>query len=314
MAPKRTHNDEQLIAHNRKRFQISVASGLSILTLCVCCGTVVAAAQQKEPAKQLVREVVYNEQHADDSHGNWLYWIKQRLPEGTRLKEEVETHDGPVNRVLLKDGQPLDEETRRSESAKLDALLNSPEQQESRRQAYSEDEKRVGRILGMLPDAFLFEEAGQEKDCRHLRFHPDPAYNAHTIEGKVFHAISGDLWIDARMKRLVKLQGHMDEDLNFGFGLLGRVNKGTWFSIERTQVSPTEWKTKGLEIHVSGRAVLFKTVEREVSELRGGFTPVPAGLTFSQGVRLLSESNLLSSEAMAVQFAPVARKSTRRDP
>jgi hypothetical protein len=35
-----------------------------------------------------------------------------------------------------------------------------------------------------------------------------------------------------------------------------------------------------------GRAMLFKTIARETSEVRGGFTPVPSGLSLQQAATL----------------------------
>src|SRR5437764_8659117 len=97
------------------------------------------------------------------------------------------------------------------------------------------------------------------------------------------HAIGRDLWIDARMKRLSRLEGRLEESVGFGFGLLGKLDKGGWFRMDRVQVSPTEWKTQKLELHLSGRAVLFKTIARDTNEIRGGFAAVPAGLNLAQG-------------------------------
>jgi hypothetical protein len=40
---------------------------------------------------------------------------------------------------------------------------------------------------------------------------------------------------------------------------------------------------------MSGRAMLFKTIARETSEVRGGFAPVPAAMSVAQGVSLLDQ-------------------------
>lgn len=282
-----------------------------MLTAVICVpGLTAQQAEQQESAQQLVRETVYNELHDHDAHGYWRYWIRQQRPEGIRVSEQIETHDGPVTRVLLTNGRPLDEQDRQEEQSRLDQLAGSPSEIASHRQAYAEDEKRVGRIMTMLPDAFLFEDLGEENGCRHLRFHPNPDYNAHSIEARFFHALTGDLWIDARMKRMARLEGRMEDDLNFGMGLLGRVNKGSWFRMDRTQVSPTEWKTNRLEIHVSGRAILFKTIARDTSEVRGGFAPVPAGMSLAQGIRALNQSQ--ATDVAGAPFSPAAFTSYRR--
>jgi len=249
-----------------------------------------AAQQTTPPPSQLVREVVYNELHDHDRHGYWRYWIQRRSPKETRLEEQVETVDGPVTRLALSNGHTLDAVGRQQEKARIDHLLASPDEQARKRQDYADDEKRIGRILALLPDAFLYENLGEENGCVRLRFRPNPDYPAHSIEARIFHAMSGELWINARSKRLARLDGHLIENVDFGYGLLGRLYQGGWFRLERTQASATDWKTARLEIHMNGRALLLKSIARETSEERGGFAPVPAGMNLSQGLALLEQS------------------------
>lgn len=261
------------------------------------------AVQPKEAPQQLVREVVYNELHDHDSHGYWRYWVRQSTSTGAEMAEVVETKAGPIKRVVLSNGQPLGAQYSQVEQAKLEELASSPNEQASQKQAYAEDEQRVRRIMAMLPDAFCFQDLGEADGIRHLRFQPNPNYSAHTVEARVFHALNGDLWIDTRMKRLARMEGHMSQDLTFGFGLLARVDRGSWFRMERTQVSPTEWKTNVLEVHISGRAVVFKSIAHETSEVRGGFKPVPADLTVAQSVHLLEKTNPeVAAEAVPAMF------------
>jgi len=262
--------------------------------------------QQAEPARQLVREVVYNELHDHQTHGYWRYWIQQRAQNGTRLEEQVETADGPVTRMVEANGRPVDAGTRQAEQSRLEQMAGSPISRASHRRAYMEDEKRVGAIFAELPDAFLYQPAGDENGCHHFTFHPNPAYAPHSIQSRIFHAMSGDIWLDARWKRLVRLEGHLDSNVDFGFGLLGRLDKGGWFRMKRVQVSPTEWKTDQLEIHMTGRAMLFSTIARETSEIRGGFAAVPAGMNLAQGMSLLERFDPRFSPGNVAQAAPVS--------
>jgi hypothetical protein len=269
-------------------------------------GIALLSAQQPappEPPAQLVREVVYNELHDHERHGYWRYWIERHSAKETRLEEQVETSEGPVARLNRSNGHPLDAVGRQTEETRLSRLLSSPEEQARQRQNFTEDEKRIGRIVALLPDAFLYEYAGEEDGCYRLRFRPNPAYPAHSIEARIFHAMSGELWVSARWKRMARLDGHIEENVDFGYGLLGRLNKGGWFRLQRTQVSATDWKTERLEIHMNGRAMLFKTIARETSELRGGFSPVPAGLNLAQAVNLLDQSQGNSAQLAPTHFA-----------
>jgi hypothetical protein len=261
-----------------------VIAGILVGTQTGWCNQEITPSQ----AAVLVREVVYNELQDHGHHGFWRYWIQKRSQGEARLEEQIETADGPVTRLERINGNPLNSEASHGEEARLARLLNSPAEQARHRQEYGEDEHRIGRILALLPDAFLYTDAGEENGRRHLRFRPNPNYPAHSIEARVFHAMSGDLWLDERFKHLARLDGHLQENLDFGFGILGRLYKGGWFRLQRTQVG-SDWKTERLEVHMIGRAMLFKTIARETSEMRGGFTAVPGGLNLNQAVLLLDE-------------------------
>jgi len=258
------------------------------------------------PAGQLVREVVYNELNDHASHGYWRYWVEKKTQSGTRVEEQVETTEGPVARLSENNGRPLNLTARQLEQARLERLLHSPQEQARHVQEYTEDENRIGRILALLPDAFLYAYDGAENGCFRLRFQPNPDYPARSIEARVFHAMSGEIWIDSRVKRLARLEGRVAENVDFGFGILGRLYKGGWFKLVRTQVSPTDWKTAQLEVHMSIRALLVKTFARETSETRGGFEPVPSGMTLAQAMRLLDQSAVAVPAAAPLPVTPLA--------
>ncbi len=272
-----------------------------------------AASSHQPPASDfLVREVVYNELHDHDSHGYWRYWIERRSDKGTQLQQAVETPEGPVARVEAANGQPLNAASREEDDRRLERLLTSPSEQAQHRKDYADDEKRIGRILALLPDAFLYEPAAFEPRsermpecaCYHLRFHPNPNYPAHSIEARIFHAMAGDLWISVDQKRLVRLDGKLQDNVDFGYGILGRLYQGGWFQLERTHVGAAatgagDWKTQRLEVHMNGRAMLFKTIARETSEVRGGFEPVPAGLTLAQAAAIVRRSSAVPSAQTA---------------
>ncbi|MGD0941050.1 MAG: hypothetical protein ABR905_15200, partial [Terracidiphilus sp.] len=241
--------------------------------------------------------------HDHQLHGYWRYWIEHRSQLETRREEQVETADGAVARLELSNGHPLDAAGRLAEDRRLSSLLLSASEQARYRQQHADDEGRIGRIVALLPDAFVYEYVGEESGCYRLRFHPDPNYSAHSIEARIFHAMSGELWVSERYKRLARLDGHLEENVDFGYGILGRLYKGGWFLLQRVRVSSTDWKTERLEVHMSGRAMLFKTIARETSELRGGFTAAPAGMNLAQGVWLLDQAQPDGAPASASALA-----------
>ncbi|HZP06848.1 MAG TPA: hypothetical protein VFB43_18250 [Terracidiphilus sp.] len=264
-------------------------AALLVFLIPACRGYAVELSAATPAPEQLVREVVYNELHDHRQHGYWRYWIARRLHGETMTEEQVETADGPIARLELVDGRPLSSSAGQTEQARLSRLVASPQEQARHMRQYAQDEERIGRIVALLPDAFLFTFEGEENGRYRLGFRPNPSYPAHSVEARVFHAMSGTLWIDARFKRLAGLEGCVEENVDFGFGILGRLYKGGWFRLERVPVSATDWKTERLEVHMNVRALLVTSFARETSEVRGGFTPVPAGMSMAQGVSLLEQ-------------------------
>jgi len=276
-----------------------VTAGIMAVAMGACC----AHAQPPIPVSQLVREVAYNELNDHVSHGYWRYWVESHSPKESLREEFLETAEGPISRIELSNGHPLDAVGRQLEQARLQRLLRSPTEQARHRQEYDDNEKRIGRIVALLPDAFLYEYAGEENGCYRLRFRPKPDYPAHSIEARIIHAMSGELWVSATYKRLVRLDGRLNQDVSFGFGILGRLYQGGWFSLQRTQVSSTDWKTARFELHMKGRAVLFKIITQEISELRSGFSPVTARLDLVKGAALLYQIEPESARVAATGFS-----------
>lgn len=262
-------------------------------------------AMSQPDSEFLVREVVYNELHDHHSHGYWRYWVESHSGNETILKQAIETPHGQVSRLESSNGRPPAQQARQEDDRRLHRLLTSPSEQAQHFKDYQDDEQRIGRILALLPGAFLFEPPQPqarssempECPCYHMRFHPNPETPAHSIEARIFHAMAGDLWVSIDNKRLVRLDGKLQENVDFGFGILGRLYKDGWFRLERTHVVSSanggpgfgDWKTQRLEVHMTGRAMFFKTISRETSEVRSGFVPVPPGLSLEQAAALVQQ-------------------------
>ena len=70
-------------------------------------------------------------------------------------------------------------------------------------------------------------------------------------------------------------------------GFLGGWIKGGTFEIERVQVSSSHWKTQLVDIHVSGRMLLFKSVGKQQHETRSDFEAVSKDLDLRRAEELL---------------------------
>ena len=74
----------------------------------------------------------------------------------------------------------------------------------------------------------------------------------------------------------------MQQDVDFGWGILGRLNKGGWIVIEQANVGEHQWRIVHFQMSMSGR-VVFKNKVFDTTEDESQFAPLPVGLDLSAG-------------------------------
>jgi len=256
--------------------------------------SLLAQAQNRTPvqsAQQLAADVVYNELQDSERDSFWQYRSIRVSGSQDVVREQVETAQGPIFRVIADHGRPLDEDERRSEEQRLNELVNKPDAMARVEQEHLKDEERMRRVIAMLPQAFLYEYAGPSEDDEvHLTFRPNPAFTPSSYDGRIVHALSGTLVVNRRLKRLVAMRGQLMDRVDFGYGLLGYVEKGGTFAIQREQVSATRWKASLIEVHVQGRVLLFRNVGKDQMEVRTDFRPVPHDISLTSAKERLDQA------------------------
>ena len=89
------------------------------------------------------------------------------------------------------------------------------------------------------------------------------------------HAISGVVLIDLTERRLARFSGTPTQQVNFGHGLLGHLNKGGRIEVNRVRLSPGLWGTSLFRTDLDGRFAIFKNISKHLDETRSAFEPVP---------------------------------------
>lgn len=242
-------------------------------------------------ARALVERALASElRAAQDASHPMRYRLRKSSPRLTSTKEILETKDGGVARLVAIGDQPLSPADEQKEQARLDALLADPARQRHRKQNEDEDTGRAVKVLRALPTAFLYEYAGattgpggtQEK----FIFRPNPAFSPPDLETQVLTEMTGELWIDAGQERVTRLEGRLSRDVDFGWGILGRLNKGGWIVIEQADVGARRWRIVRFQMVMSGR-VLFKNKSFDTTEDQTRFAPLPVGLGYVQAIEML---------------------------
>lgn len=245
-------------------------------------------------ANELVRQAVNNELKQTVGDERYFYRLRRTTPSGAQTKDYVETDQGAVGRLIAINGEPLNDAQRQKEDKRLQKLATDPETQQKQRKDQLDDEERTNAMLKSMPDAFIFQYTGTEDSPQYgkvvrLQFKPNPDFSPPNRETQVYRGMEGTMVIDAAERRLVKISGNLTQEVTFGWGIFGRLDKGGQFSVEQSRISPQRWETTALKMKFTGRILLFKKLNIDEQEITGDFRPAPAHLTLADGVNVLKQ-------------------------
>jgi hypothetical protein len=261
-----------------------------------------SAALAETPSKaqlapsDLVKTVIYNELHpSSTSNIHWKYRLERQLDGRQETKEVVETKSGSLEKLLAVSGRPLTDAQQRDETERILRFSHNRDEQKKAEQARRKDAAQCDAFLKMIPDAFVFQYDGEEGNLVRVRFNPNPQFRASSREPRVLQQMAGEMWIDGAQKRLASIDGQLTNEVKFGGGLLGHLEKGGRFSVKRAELAAGDWETTEIDVNMRGKALLFKSISVQQKELHTNFERLPNDLTFADAVNLLLKQALVAS-------------------
>src|SRR5437899_2751197 len=261
----------------------------------------IASAQSQSNAQlspaDLVRAVIHSELKASDvTEIRWKYLLVKDVDRKEETREVVETKTGSLDRVIAIAGRPLSDGQQRDETERILRLSHNPDEQRKLEQTRKKDAEQCNAFLQMVPDAFLFEYAGESGSAIKLTFKPNPGFRPPSREGKVLHEMAGEIWIDAKQQRLVSIRGQLVNEVKFAGGLLGHLEKGGQFAVKRAEIAPGHWEVTEMAVNMRGKALLFKTISVQQREFHRNFERVPDDLTMAEAAALLLKQTLIAAK------------------
>jgi hypothetical protein len=249
----------------------------------------------------LVRRAAANEIKANDSHVYFMFKDRTAEKNHSITKDVIQTPQGGLTRTVAINEKPLTAEQRAKEDQKLQKFANDPEARRKRKESNREEDQRDALMLTSLPDAFLYTYAGEEPGPNgaplvHLTFKPNPKFNPPNHETMVYLGMQGDMLIDPKAARIAKIDGTLFKDVDFGWGILGRLYKGGKFLIEQRDVGSGHWESTRESLQFNGKILLVKPLTISSTETTYDFRPVPANLTTAQALELLYKNNDVVAE------------------
>jgi len=271
-------------------------------------------AQTADSTLQLLRKTVQNEISSNGNGSKFVFLNCKQTPHGSQARLVVETRQAMAGILVARNGQKLAPSQRRSEEERLMRLVNDPEELKKKAKSEQEDTDRTERIIKAMPEAFLYEANGSEPgrygigkdgdELLRLNFRPNPGYVPPSRVEQVLTGMQGYVLIDVNNDRVAEINGTLIRNVNFGWGILGHLDRGGHFFVEQGDVGDATWEITRMDLDFVGKELLLKSIRVSSHETFGDFHPVAKDLSFAQGVDLLKRQKAEPVQQWCGQSGP----------
>jgi hypothetical protein len=283
------------------------AAALLCLLLSAACSV---SAQSPDPlnnqdAQAMIKRVLHTElESAQNAAHPMQYHLRKMSPRFSSIKLIVETKDGDVARLLAVNDAPLNPESQQTEDARLQGLLNDPGLQRHRQEREQGDAERARKVMRALPDAFLYQYAGivetPHGPSYRMSFQPNPNFDPEDLEAQVLKGMAGELWIDIAQQRVTRLEGKRIHAVDYGWGILGKLDEGGTLLLEQADVGDHQWRTTHMVLVMNAR-FLIKSVKLDTTLDLSDFTPVTPGIGYQKAIEILRAATPIEPPAPAAR-------------
>jgi hypothetical protein len=250
-------------------------------------------------SQELVRRAVANEIKPPDGDKKYLFQHYKKNTSGTQTMLYAQTREAIAGLIIAINDKPLTAEQRKRESQRVQRFIDDPAELQKKQKQEKENVDRVTRIIRALPDAFLYENDGAElgkadmgktgDELTRLSFRPNPKYDPPSRIEQILTGMQGHILIDAKLNRIALIDGTLQKDVSFGWGILGHLDRGGHILLRQADVGDKHWQMTGIDMSFTGKILLFKTISAQSTETYSDFHPLPSDITFAQGVDLLKK-------------------------
>ena len=263
--------------HMPRRRRPPFAALVASLAAALVSGRPMRAQGSDAAAEAAVRAAVNSELNASKlDHSAWEYRDHDVQPGKDALYQIIETPKGDLRRLLELNGHSLTGEAEGVELQRIRDLVNDPGEQAKKKADSAHDDAQARELLTMLPDAFFWTIIGQNPEETVLRYRPNPAFHPPDMQSRVMGTMAGEIVVARDGDRIKTLRGTLTEEVRIGFGILGKIDQGGTFDVERREIAPGHWQITETHVHIGGHALLFKTIGEQEDEVKEDFRPSTA--------------------------------------
>lgn len=219
-------------------------------------------------------------------------------------RDVVESRQGTVARLVLRNGQPITSTEDAAERQRLKEMLDSPNdfikhhKRDDRARGYSIE------LLREMPKAMTFTFAPGQPQKTYLPgpqvvldFSPDPQYHPPSLVTRALGGLSGRVWIDRKSKCVVRVEGRILKQVDFGWGVVARIFPGGAIEFEQANPGGDRWVYSRLRSDLTIRELMVKTVHQKVAMDAGDFHLLPGAMDYQEAIRILINTPVKTQDA-----------------
>lgn len=252
------------------------------------------------PPRTWAVDAVNNELEALHHKGSYLrYRMHVVDAKGDQVRDVIESEDGTVARLIIKDGKPLTEEQDKAERQRLNAMIESPSEYYKHVKNDSSGRKIADSLMRLMPDAMIYTyvpgqpQTGKNPGMTEIvsDYEPYPKFNPPTTAAEALKGLRGRAWVDAKSKHLVRMEGTVFQGVNFGWGMLAHIYPGGKLVLEQADAGNGRWIFTHFTEQLTVRALMVKTLNINTTVDTSNFQAVPR-MRYQDAIHLLLDTPL----------------------
>lgn len=260
----------------------------------------VQASLMAVPPRTWVAQAVDKELEVLHNRNSYLrYRMHLVNAKGDQVRDVIETRDGTVARLILRDGKPLTEDQDKDERQRLNDMLKNPDGFAKHIKDTESGKKIADQLIRLMPDAMLYTYVpGQPQTGRRpgvteivLDYEPNPKFHPPSTTAEALTGLRGRAWIDIQTKQVVRMDGEIFRGVNFGWGMLAHIYPGGHLTLDQEPASDDRWIFTHFKERISVRALMVKTINIQADINAWNFRPV-AAMSYQDAIRELLNTPL----------------------
>ncbi|MBB5055545.1 hypothetical protein HDF16_000214 [Granulicella aggregans] len=276
---------------------------IAFFTICAAMAPLLPAQHTSfvsAPAKSWAVDAAAKEVDIINHSGSYIRYRQRAIDDrGDELRDVIESKDGAVARLIMRDNRPLTPEEDQAERDRLTGLLDHPSDYARHVKNENSSKKMAIDIIKVMPDAMIYTYAPDQSPSHEssapqvvIDYVPDPAFNPPNTTSVALTGLRGRIWIDANAKTIVHMTGDIFRPVNFGWGMLAHVYPGGKLDFEQASAAGSRWNMTSFHEDVTARALMVKTiaVKKEFQSL--DFQPMPSPMSYQDAIHLLLNTPL----------------------